>query len=394
MESMIARRRFVAGASALSAANVLGANDRIRLGIIGTGGRGRYLMSRANAAGGIDWAAVCDAYDVQREKAAGVAGTPVEKYADYRRVLDRKDIDAVLIATWDNMHCQIAVDACAAGKDLFVEKPLTLHPMEGHKIVKAVREHRRILQTGTQQRSHPHFIEAKERFIDNGRIGQVTLVRTYWNNNAAYRNQKPPVGMEQKPAGLDWEACQGNTKHVPWHPKRYFNHYVYWDYSTNAQMGGLFVHLVDVVHWYLNVEKPLAADCFGGIYLPAEDRDTADTINAIVEYPGKLLVTFEANVTDMVPREDVDIMFVGTGGRLSIFRNGYRFLPTEGKGKEEITAGATPDLHVQNWLECVRSRRKAACDEVAGHYSAMACHICNIAYKERRRVQWKEEWGL
>ncbi len=209
MGSMIARRRFVAGASALSASNVLGANDRIRLGVIGAGGRGRYLMSRANAAGGMEWVAVCDAYDAQREKAAGVAGTPVEKYGDYRRVLDRKDIDAVLIATWDNMHCQIAVDACAAGKDLFVEKPLTLHPMEGHRIVKAVREHKRILQTGTQQRSHPHFTEAKEKFIDNGRIGQVTLVRTYWNNNAAYRNQKPPAGMEEKPAGLDWDSVPG-----------------------------------------------------------------------------------------------------------------------------------------------------------------------------------------
>jgi predicted dehydrogenase len=394
MASSIGRRGLLAGASALSAARVLGANDRIRLGVIGTGGRGRYLMGRANSAGGIQWVALCDAYDVQRERAAAVAGTPVEKFGDYRRVLDRNDVDAVIIATWDNTHCQIAVDACAAGKDLFVEKPLTLHPMEGHRIVKAVRQHKRILQTGTQQRSYPHFIEAKERFIDSGRIGQVTLVRTYWNNNAAYRNQKPPAGMERKPEGLDWDACQENTKKVPWNPKRYFNHYVYWDYSTNAQMGGLFVHLVDVVHWYLKVEQPLAADCFGGIFLEAEDRDTADTINAIVEYPGKLLVTFEANVTDMVPREDVDIMFVGTGGRLSIFRNGYRFLPTEGKGKDEITAGPTPDLHVHNWLECIRSRKPAACDEAAGHYSAMACHICNIAYKERRRAGWRQEWSL
>ncbi len=153
------------------------------------------------------------------------------------------------------------------------------------------------------------------------------MVRTIWNGNGAYRNMAPPAGMETKPEGMDWNACQGKLAKVPWHPKRYFNHYVYWDYSTNAQMGGLFVHMVDVVHWYLKVNKPLAADCFGGIYLGAEDRDTADNINAILEYPNKLLVTFEANVTDMIPVENADIIFMGTGGRLSIFRYGYKFLP-------------------------------------------------------------------
>jgi predicted dehydrogenase len=391
---LFSRRHVVAGAAALSASRVMGANDRVRLGIVGTGGRGRYLMERANDASGFQWVAVCDAYDVHCRKAAGIAGTPVEQYGDYRRVLDRKDIDAVIIATWDNMHCQIAVEAAQAGKDLYVEKPLTLHPMEGQRIVKAVREHRRILQTGTQQRGHPHFAEAKEKFIDSGAIGQVTLVRTYWNNNGAYRNQKPPAGMEKQPPGLDWDACQANTKKVPWNPKRYFNHYVYWDYSTNAQMGGLFVHLIDVVHWYLKVNKPLSADCFGGIYLEPEDRDTADNITAALEYPGKLVVTFEATVTDMIPREIVDIMFVGTGGRLSIFRNGYKFLPAGQKGAGEVTAKATPDLHVHNWLESIRTRKKALCDEEAGHYSAMACHICNIAYREKRRVAWKKEWDV
>ncbi|MEK7408872.1 MAG: Gfo/Idh/MocA family oxidoreductase [Acidobacteriota bacterium] len=393
MSNAVSRRGFI---GALSAARVMGANDRIRLGVIGTGGRGRYLMSNANATrrNEIQWVAVADAYDVQRDRAEKVAGAAIDKYVDYRRVLDRKDIDAVIIATWDHMHCAIAVDACRAGKDLFVEKPMTLHPMEGHKIVKAVREHKRILQIGTQQRSYPHFIEAKEKFIDSGRIGKVTMVRTIWNGNGAYRNQTPPPGMEKKPEGMDWEICQGQLPKVPWDPKRYFNHYVYWNYSTNAQMGGLFVHLIDVVHWYLKVEKPLAAMCAGGIYLGVNGRDTADNINAICEYPGELLVTFEANVTDMVPKENADIVFMGTGGRLSIFRYGYKFLAAEDKGAEPVTSAPTPELHVANWLDCIRSRKPAACDEVAGHYSAMACHICNVSYKEKRRVAWRKEWDV
>ncbi len=393
MNATVSRRGFVGTMTAASASRVLGANDRIRLGVIGTGGRGRYLMSNANKAGNIQWVAVADAYDVQRDRAEKVAGTAVDKYVDYRKVLDRKDIDAVIIATWDHMHCEIAIAACKAGKDLYVEKPMTLHPMEGHQIVRAVRQNKRILQTGTQQRSYPHFIEAKERFIDNGRIGRITMVRSIWNGNGAYRNQAPPPGMATKPAGMEWDVCQGRLPKVAWDPKRYFNHYVYWDYSTNAQMGGLFVHMIDVVHWYLKTEKPLAAMCMGGIYLGVEGRDTADNINSIVEYPGGLLATFEANVTDMIAKENADIVFMGTGGRLHIFRYGYRFLPAE-KGAEPITAGPTPELHVANWLECVRSRKHAACDEVAGHYSAMACHICNISYKEKRRVTWQKEWDV
>lgn len=393
MNATVSRRGFVGAMTAASAGRVLGANDRIRLGIIGSGGRGRYLMSNANTAGNIQWVAVADAYDVQRDRAEKVAGAAMDKYVDYRKVLDRKDIDAVIIATWDHMHCEIAVAACRAGKDLYVEKPLTLHPMEGHQIVRAVRQNKRILQTGTQQRSYPHFIQAKERFIDTGRIGRVTMVRTIWNGNGAYRNQAPPPGMEKKPEGMDWDTCQGKLAKVPWDAKRYFNHYVYWDYSTNAQMGGLFVHMIDVVHWCLKTEKPLAASCMGGIYLGVEGRDTADNINSIVEYPGGLLTTFEANVTDMISKENADIVFMGTGGRLHIFRYGYRFLPAE-RGAEPITSGPTPELHVANWLDSVRSRKHAACDETAGHYSAMACHMCNISYKEKRRVTWQKEWDI
>jgi predicted dehydrogenase len=394
MDRTVSRRSLVGtGITAASAMRVLGANDRIRLGIIGSGGRGRYLMTCANTAGGIEWVAAADAWDVQRDRAEQVAGKTIEKYLDYRKILDRKDVDAVILATWDHVHCQITVDSCRAGKDVYVEKPMTLHPMEGHQMVKAVRDNRRVLQVGTQQRSYPHFIEAKERFIDSGRIGKITMVRSIWNGNGAYRNQPPPPGYEKKPEGMDWDLCQGKLPKVPWTPKRYFNHYVYWDYSTNAQMGGLFVHMVDVVHWCCKVSRPIGAMCMGGMYLPVEDRDTADNINSIVEYPGGLIATFEANVTDMIPKEREDIVFMGTGGRLHIFRWGYRFLSAE-KGAPEITAGTTPDLHVANWLECIRSRKKPNCDEVAGHYSAMACHISNISYKEKRYVAWKKEWDV
>jgi predicted dehydrogenase len=386
---------MMGAATAASAWRIVGANDRIRLGVVGTGNRGKYLMRRAIAAGNIEWVALCDAYDARRDEAEALCGKRLDKYADYRRLVERTDIDGVIIATWDHMHCTITAESCYSGKDVFVEKPMTLHPMEGHEIIKAARESKRIVQVGTQQRSMPHFREAKERFIDSGRIGRVTMVRTIWNANRAYRNQRPPDGMEKKPKGLDWELCQGDLPKVPWNPKRYFNHYVYWDYSTNAQVGGLFVHMVDVVHWYLNLHAPLACVAIGGIYLTDEGRDTADNFNAILQYPGKINVTFEANVTDMIRKSAADIVFMGEKGRLNIFRYGYRFLPTDADEEDgEITAGTTPDLHVSNWLDCIRGRIKANVDEVEGHYSAMACHVANIAYKEDRRVTWMKEWDV
>ena len=318
-------------ATAAAALRVWGANDRIRLGIIGSGMRGQYLMGKANGAGGIEWVAISDIYDVRRDQAEKVAGTSVAKYNNYHQLLERKDIDAVIVATTDHLHSQIAIDACKAGKDVYVEKPMTSLPEQGPPLVKAVRKHNRILQVGMQQRSTAHFAEAKAKYIDSGVIGKVNMVRTYWNGNSGYLMPVPP-GMEQKPAGLDWDACLGWLPKIPWDPKRYFNRFAYWDFSTGGQTGGLFVHMVDVVHWFLNLTKPLAAVAGGGIYLYDDGRDTPDNVNFIVEYPEKINVTFEATITDMINKGGEDIVFMGTGGRLSIFRhptgNSFTFLET------------------------------------------------------------------
>ncbi|HWR52249.1 MAG TPA: Gfo/Idh/MocA family oxidoreductase [Bryobacteraceae bacterium] len=391
---MTSRRTFLAGAAtAASASRVLGANDRVRLGVIGTGGRGSHLMNVANEVGGHEWVAVCDAWDVRRDKAVQTAGAPVEKYADYRKLLERKDIDAVIVATWDNLHAQVTMDACTAAKDVFVEKPMTSLPMQGVDLVKTVRKTNRVVQVGVQQRSMKHFIEAKQRFIDTGAIGQVTIVRTFWNANGGYL-EKPPAGMETKPAGLDWNACLGWLPKIAWDPKRYFNRFAYWDFSTGGQTGGLFVHMVDVVHWYLGLEKAKSAVALGGIWTYPDGRDTPDNINGIVEYPNGLNVTFEATVTDMIPKQSADIVFLGSKGRLHIFRGGYRFIPAE-KGAQEIIAQGTPESdHMRNWLDCVRTRKQPNADAVSGHYSALSCHLMNIAYKESGRAKWQDAWNV
>ena len=383
------------GVTAASASRVVGANDRVRLGIIGTGGRGSYLMGVANKVGNIQWMAVCDAWDKRRQEALRITGQPVRDYADYRQLLERNDIDAVIVATLDHLHAGITAAVCRAGKDAYVEKPMTSLPMQAHDLVRAVRETGRIVQVGTQQRSMAHFIEAKQRFFDSGLIGRVNMVRTIWNANGGYLTPVPP-DMEQKPEGLDWDAVLGWLPKIPWDPKRYFNRFAYWDFSTGGQTGGLFVHWVDVVHWYLNLKQAKAAVALGGIYRYDDGRDTPDNINGIVEYPQNLTVSFEATLTDMIPIEAADIVFLGSGGRLSIKRSGYRFLPSkENAHLGEITAPGSPEeAHMANWLDCVRNRKAPNADVVTGHYSAMPCHMINLAYRQRARVSWQTEWDV
>jgi len=395
MHSSVSRRAFLAGsATAVSATRVLGANDRIRLGLIGCGGRGSHLIRMVQQAGGAEFAAVCDAWDVRRAQAADRLGAPVARIADYRALLDRQDIDGAIVATLDHWHSAMTVDALRAGKDVFVEKPMTSLPMQGHEIVKASRETGKLVQVGVQQRSLAHFIEAKQRFFDSGLIGRVHMVRTVWNANSGYLTPVPP-GMEKKPEGLDWDACLGWLPKIPWDPQRYFNRFAYWDFATGGQTGGLFVHMADVVHWYLGISKPVSAVALGGIYQYNDGRDTPDNVNLILDYPEKLNVTFEATITDLIPRESADIVFFGSGGRLNIFRYGYRFLPAGAKGAEEITAGPSPETaHMANWLECMRSRRTPNANAVDGHYAAMACHIGNQAYLDKARVSWRKEWDL
>jgi predicted dehydrogenase len=350
-------------------------------------------MRVANKVGGIEWVAICDAWDQRRDEAAAVAGTDVAKYRDDRQLFDRRDIDAVIVATWDHMHAPIAAAACRAGKDVYVEKPMTSVPLQGRDLVKAVNETGRILQVGVQQRSMPHFIEAKQRFFDSGMIGRVHMVRTIWNANGGYLTPVPP-GMDKKPEGLDWDRCLGWLPKRPWDPKRYFNRFAYWDFSTGGQSGGLFVHLVDVVHWYLNLKHPNSAVAASGIYQHDDGRDTPDNVNFIVDYPEKVNVTFEASLTDMTAKESADIVFMGSEGRLHIFRYGYRFIPRD-RNAPEIKGGPSPEeSHMANWLECVRSRKQPNATVMDGHYGAMACHIGNMADRQKTRVTWKQEWNV
>jgi predicted dehydrogenase len=407
MQLRASRRGFLKTSGTLmstAASRVLGANERIGIGVIGTGGRGKYLSRRLQAVGGNQILAVCDIYDVRREEAAALVGNDVKKYVDYRDLLDQKGIDAVVVATLDNTHAPIVIDACNAGKDVYIEKPMVHKPQDGLAVVRAARANQRIVQVGVNQRSGPHYVEAKQRIIDTGMLGHIGLVRTWIDGNGGY-TFAPPPGMENKPAGLDWDRYLGPLPKIPWDPQKYFSPFKYWDIG-GGQIMGIFVHMLDNVHYYLGLDKPRAAVAAGGIYYFDDGRDTPDVVSLALEYPQRLAITWESEILTTGIREfpTAGMEFHGTGGVLTVYRErgqnlfGYTFVPNPKQSKAGQIAGpfypTEADPHLKNWLDCIRTRQKPVADEVSGHYSAVACYMGNIAWRKRARVEWDPAWEV
>lgn len=391
------RRGFIADSTrgvvgtglALSAAqwsSVLGANERVRLGVIGTGNRGGDVMGWFQKEPNLEVVAVCDCYDKHLQQAAKATEGKAKTYTDYRQLLDSKDVDAVLIATPDHWHARMTIDACRAGKDVYVEKPLTFEIEEGHDIIKAVKENKRVLQVGLQQRSGAHYLEAKRELLDTGKLGKVTLVRTWWHGNS-YHLRQP--NFTEKPAGLDWKAFLGSAKYRDFDAHQFYNWRAYLDFG-GGQITDLFTHWIDVVHWYLGEDLPVVANAAGGVFHYKDGRTAPDTISIQLEYPSQWAATFEAT---LVPgARGAAIEFMGSEGRLYIDRGGYTYQaqsPRKAAPAEPLTRKATTSLeadHVQNFLACLKSRATPNSDVVSGHRSALASHLGKMAYLKKERV--------
>ena len=368
---------------------VLGANDRVRLGVIGTGNRGSDVMRWFLKQSDVEVTSLCDCYEKHLNAALKMTEDKAKTYADYRALLDSKEVDAVLIATPDPWHVKMATDACKAGKDVYVEKPLTFTIEEGHEMIKVVKSTNRVLQVGLQQRSGEHYLEAKREFIDKGKLGKITLVRTWWHGNG-YHLRKP--NFTEQPAGLDWKAFLGPVKYRPFNAHQFYNWRAYLDFG-GGQITDLFTHWIDVVHWYMGEDLPVAANAAGGVYAYGDDGRTApDTITLEVEYPSKWVATFEATLVPGARGEGIE--FLGTEGRLFIDRGGYTY--QEKAIRKAATGPAEPvirknttaleDLHVKNFVSCVKSRRLPNSDVVGGHRSALASHLGKMAYLQKRRL--------
>lgn len=379
------RRGFLGAAVATAASynRVLGANDRIRLGAIGTGGRCQGLMGDANRVGGVEFVAVCDVYEPRRTQAIANHAPGAREFGDHRKLLELKDIDGVFIGTPDHWHVPITIDAVRAGKDVYVEKPVTHTLEEGEPLIAAVRESKRVVQTGTQQRSLLHYIEARE-LIQNGTLGQVTLVRTYWYQNHNASQQTPPVIDTSK---LDWKRFLGSASDRPFDADQYGHWRWYWDFGGGA-MTDLFVHWVDVAHWFTGQDLPTRATA-NGMRVLLTKRQTPDTMSAALAYPG-VLVEFDSALLGFI--EGGGMMFRGTKGAMRLHRSGFEvyeetpgyneaFRPPAPKLKADFRRGGPGDDHIRNFLDCVRSRKEPNAPVEVGVAAARAGHVANLAMR-------------
>jgi predicted dehydrogenase len=378
------RRSFLlaSGLTALAATRVWGANDTIRIGVIGAGRRMKGLLDAADKVGPYQIVAVSDVYapnrDAIRERSNGMATT----HLDYREVL-AKDIDAVIIASPDHWHVRMAVDALAAGKDVYLEKPVTHTIEEGATLTRAVRSGKRILQCGMQQRSWTHFRDTVE-LIQGGSLGRVAQVRTYWWQNYQRNWSIKPLDMQ----ALDWKLWLGAAPDQAFSDEK-FNHWRwYWNFGGGA-MTDLFTHWIDVVHWAMKVEQPSQALMLGDKYI-FEQWDCPDTVQAAFRYPG-FDVVYEGMMNSSI--DDGGLEFRGTEATLKIDRGGFAV------HREGAQSGQNPVLsersfrdgtisHMENFFECVKTRKEPNAPVETGVAAARAGQIGNLAYHKGGQVAW------
>jgi predicted dehydrogenase len=371
--------------TASSYSRVLGANDRIGLGVVGCGGRGLSVMGAFQLNSAIEVRAVCDIYGRQVEQAQQKA-TGARGFSEHRKLLEMKEVDAVLIGTPDHWHAPICIDAFQAGKDVYCEKPLTLKIEEGPEIVKAARVNNRICQVGMQQRSGPHYMRAREEYVKSGRLGKITLARTWWHGNGAHL-RTAPAWLQTKPQDLDWVRYLGPVKWREYDPQQYFNFRAYLDFG-GGQITDLFTHWIDVVHMLLEQDDPIAAVASGGVYCYKDGRTAPDTICVLLEYPAQWTATFEATLAPGLRGAAVEI--IGTEGRLYLTRDRFEFWPKERNAQPTIVKESREltEYHVNNFIDCLRTRKLPNGDVYIGHRSAQASHLGNVAYLEKRRIKF------
>lgn len=385
------RRTFLWAATALSASRVRGANDRIRAAIIGAGGRGRYLTGQFKELG-VEMAGVCDVYQPNLEAGLKEANTGARPFDDYRKVLDDKSFDAVVVATPDHWHAQMTIDAVHAGKDVYVEKPMAHKIDEGFRMIDAVRETKRIVQVGMQRRSAELFLQAK-KILDGRPTGDIRLVTSYWYNNTPSLTQKPLAGS------LDWNQWLGSSPKRPMDPLRYFNWYYFWDYSGGLLIGQA-AHIVDCIQWFMESGAPQAVTAAGGkINLPG--AEVPETATIALEYETNFLATFTLGYKAMRYNMFNDQLqqYHGNKARFDVGRESYELYPEssalEMKPSIEVKkpgsfSTAAPQ-HIHNFMECIRSRKQPNAPVEAGQMTVIALCMTMDSLRAGRRLKWNAQ---
>jgi len=386
MSNSTNRRSFLiaSGMTALASTRAFGANNTLRLGVIGAGGRMGALLDAAEKSGTAhEIVAISDVYGPRRESTKKRFGTDATTlHLDYKEVLANNNIDAVLIATPDHWHVRVATDAIAAGKDVYLEKPVSHTIEEGIALTKTVRGSKQVLQCGMQQRSWSHFRNAVD-LIQGGSIGRVLQVRTYWWQN--YQNNAPKVTDLNS---LDWKRWLGTAPQQEFSEEKFAHWRWFWN-SGGGAMTDLFTHWIDVVHWAMEQDAPSDAQMLGDKYM-FEAWDCPDTVQAAFRYKG-FDVVYEGMMASSI--DDGGLEFRGTEATLKLDRNGFAIY------RERVAANQNPVLsersfrdgtisHMQNFFDCIHTRKDPNAPVEAGVAAARSGHLGNLAYRNNRQVSW------
>lgn len=380
----------ISGVAPVAARTVLGANDRISIGMIGAGRRANVLHATGfSQHADCAITAVCDPFRTNLAALAAKLGK-VDTYGDYRRILDRKDIDAVVIAAPDHWHAPMTIDAIAAGKDIYLEKPVSNAIEPALRAVAAVGKSDRVVQVGLMQRHITHFIECA-KMIRDGAIGQVTQTMLFWEG--FYTSAPEPA--QAPPADLDWNMFQGPAEHRAYKPSRQKTWRSYYDYG-----GGLItdqgVHVADVVHWYLNPEPPrLAAGAaqYAAVACPEKDQ-VPDQFSVSWKYD-KFVMSFTNSAMPASDYSAQGTCFYGTEGVLLVNRAGYQLRPVKKNGGVERKSFAVKNsttqgtlAHTRDFLDCVKSRRKPLVDIQTGFESTLPLLLAVLAVRQGKAISW------
>ncbi|MBP7569383.1 MAG: Gfo/Idh/MocA family oxidoreductase [Acidobacteria bacterium] len=439
----IGRRRFLeettllaAVASGLGAARPAAAQINnsaalpvkpVRVGFVGVGIRGTLLMEAVKGIAGAEIVAAADCYKGHLDRAKELISPSLQTTGDYRQVVTRPDVDAVVIATPDHWHLQMTREALAAGKHVYIEKPMTHSWEEGEAFIEAAEKSGKVLQVGSQYPSMGCAREAAE-LIKSGRLGQVTLIEGRIHRNTATGAWYYPIPPDASPETIDWKSFLGSAPPCDFDLRRFFQWRLFWDYSGGLPTD-LFVHLITAVHQMMGVQEPESVVSFGGIYHWKEYREVPDQMTALVRYPEGFVLQLTSTASNGHPAPILKIY--GTAGTIEYNGDSFTyFYEPRGEGFAYSThswpeatvaefkrrmklndrlqpidgpAAAAPveykapndedstRAHLRNWIDAIRTGGKPIEDARAGHHAALVGHMCNLSYKSGKPVTWNRK---
>ena len=419
----VSRRAFIgATATAMAAASygrVVGANDRVGIGLIGFGLIGRIHARSFLGQHDVNMVNLAETYAPRLEAGAELIGSSVARSSDFRNLLDDRNVDAVVVATPDHWHALMTMLACAAGKDVYVEKPLSLFVEEGQWMIDVATRHKRIVQVGVQNRSGPNLQRARD-LIKNGQLGSIIAAEDRF-----YRNLMPGFGNpsdSSPPKELNWDLWLGPSVYHPYNPNRGLYHFRwFWD-TSGGQMTNLGQHSLDLIQWYMDVEAPKSVYSTGGRFFLKDNCETPDTQDVLIEYPGFTTALQYREATAGREGQGMGaVVFYGTKGCMPVNRKGFELVPDERVSPQNTVAkilGGSPvggpqpvpeesghhwtdpakdttgdgvkdySRHARNFLDCVKSRQQPVAPLTAGHQVATTCHLANISLRTGRKLIW------